>query len=138
MSGKRGFGAKCSYETTTPGTFVDIVGLTNITPFGLKTDIIDVTAHDSTNNYREKVPGSVDAGQLTLTGNYDPGAVSHIWLQTEAASSTVRNFKITWPGSPTKTTTFSGYVTAMGPDAPFDGKLTFSATVEITGAITHA
>ena len=136
MPGKRGFGTKIAYETTTPGTFTDIANVTNIKPFGLKADIVDVSSHDSPSNYREKIPGAIDAGQCQIDYNYDPAAATHIWMQTECAAAALHKFKVTWPGG-SKTTTFDAYIVSVGPESPYDGKMSASAVFEITGAITH-
>jgi predicted secreted protein len=137
MPGKRAFGTKFAYETTTPGTFTDIANITNIKPYNLKVDIVDTTSHDSPSNYREKEAGAIDAGQCVLELNYDPAAATHTWLHTECAAAASHKYKVTWPGG-SKTATFSGLIVGVGPESPYDGKLTCSVTIEITGAVTIA
>jgi predicted secreted protein len=135
MAGKRAFGTVFSYETTTPGTFTALANITNIKPYAEKADIIDVTAHDSAGDYREKIVGALDAGQCVLEMNYDPAAATHAWLQTEFAAKAVHKYKVAWPGS-ANTATFNAYIVGLSPEAPYDGKLTASVTLEISGAIT--
>ena len=137
MAGKRAFGTSIGYETTTD-VYQTIANVTNIKPYAEKADIIDVTAHDSPSDYREKLPGALDAGQCVVEMNYDPSATTHQWLQTEFASRTTQKYKVTWPTSPAKTTIFTAYVIGLSPESPYDGKLTCSVTLEITGAITNA
>ena len=135
MAGKRAFGTALAYETTTPGTYQAVANITNVKPYQLKADVVDVTSHDSPSDYREKLVGSLDAGQCQLDLNYDPAATTHIWFATEFAAKASHNYKITWPGG-TKTATFAAYITGLSPEAPFDGKLTASVTLEITGPVT--
>lgn len=137
MAGKRAFGATISYESATPGTFVPIVNVVGLKPFSLKTDIVDVTAHDSPSNYREKIAGMQDAGQCSFELNYNPDAVSHQYLIESLGSAAVESFKVTFAGS-SEYFTFDGIITAFDVDAPHDGKLTASCTVEITGPVTEA
>ncbi len=134
MSGKKGFGAKISYESATPGTYVDFANVTKIRPFNMKTDVIDVTAMDSANEFREKLSGLKDPGQAVFDLNYDPAATSHLWMQTNIGE--VKNFKVTFPGSSPKVASFSGFVNACPPEVPYDNKMTCSVTIEINGPIT--
>lgn len=137
MAGKRAFGASIGYETTTD-VYQNVANVTNITPYSLKADVIDVTAHDSPNDYREKILGALDAGQATFELNYDPNATTHQWFKTEFDGKTTQKYKVTWPGSPTRSLTFTAYVIGMSPEAPYDGKLSMSVTLEIVGAVTLA
>jgi predicted secreted protein len=135
MAGKRAFGTLFAYESATD-VYTTIANATNIKPYAEKADVIDVTAHDSPNDYREKLLGALDAGQCVVELNYDPAAVTHQWLQTEFASRTSQKYQITWPGSPVKKVQFSAFIVGLSPESPYDGKLTASVTLEITGAIT--
>ncbi len=135
MAGKRAFGTLFGYESATD-VYTTIANATNIKPYAEKADIIDVTAHDSSGDDRGKIVGALDAGQCVVELNYDPNAATHQWLQTEFASRTTQKYQITWPGSPVKKVQFTGYIVGLSPEAPYDGKLTCSATIEITGAIT--
>ncbi len=137
MSGKKGFGAKIQYETTAgSSTWTDFANVTKIRPFNMKTDVIDVTAMDSANEFREKLSGLKDPGQAVFDLNYDPAATSHLWMQTNIG--VVWNFKVTFPGTSPKTATFSGFINACPPEVPFDNKMTCSVTIEINGVITIA
>lgn len=134
MAGKRAFGTVIAYETVTPGTYTSFANVTNITPYALKADVIDVTAHDSPSDYREKILGALDSGQCSMDLNYDPNAATHIWLNTEFAAKAIHNYKITFPGA--KTASFAAYIVGISPEAPYDGKLSSTVTLEITGAVT--
>jgi hypothetical protein len=64
MAGKKGFGAKFSYDSG-GGTYVDIANITKIQPYGLKAEQIDTTSHDSPSNYREKFRCSSTQARLS-------------------------------------------------------------------------
>jgi predicted secreted protein len=132
MPGKKGFGAKLEYRTSTgPDVFVEIANVTKIRPFGLKADVIDLTSMTSASEFREKTAGLKDAGQAAFDMNYDDKAVSHIWLQTNIGVDGV--FKLTGPGTAPKVMTFNGFVQSVGPEIPHDNKMTTSAVIEISG-----
>ena len=54
-----------------------LANVTNIAGLDGETEIIDVTSHDSSSAYREKVASFIDAGQLTLDVNFDPNSATH-------------------------------------------------------------
>lgn len=101
-------------------------------------DMADVTAHDSTGGWEEKVATILRSGEVTLGMSYDPanaqiknasGGLLYL-LTTRAAG----NFTITLPS--TAAIVFAGYVTGFTPDMPHDGKLGCEVTITPTGVIT--
>ena len=83
------------------------------------------------------------AGELTLDLNYDPDETTHgtsagglvyLW-----ENRTRQQFSLKFPdGTATTKWNFYAYVTGFEPGAPYDDKLTASATLMIDGAITWA
>jgi predicted secreted protein len=135
MAGNAAFGTVLKIGGTA-GTA--IVNVTSVEGPGLSTEMIDLTAHDSSGGYREKAPLFLDGGEVTLRLNWDPNAVTHknatggllyAWAHKESTA-----FALTFPTSPVVTWTFNAYVTAFAPAAPFDGKLEASVTLNINGA----
>lgn len=116
--------------------FTTIAGLTNIEGPGGSREVRDATAHDSPGKFREKLPGFVDGGQVTLEGYYDPADATHdeaTGLSGLWKSGEIRNFKIIDVDDADSETTFSGFVSEFSRSAPFEGMLGFSATIEVTG-----
>lgn len=112
----------------------DIAGLTGITGLDLSADVIDTSAHDSTNKFREKVQGFRDAGDISLEGNYLSDN-SQMTLYTLFKSGASASITITFPAS-LGSWSCTGFVSALSTDAPYDDKLGFSCTVTVSGEPT--
>lgn len=86
------------------------------------------TSHQGTTTAHTYLPADlVENGELTFTIHFNPDTVPPI----DAAAETVT---ITWPAG--ATWAFSGFMTNYEPDAPFEGKMTGTVTVKVTGDIT--
>jgi predicted secreted protein len=141
MPGKAGFGTVVNFGTTTgTTTTATLANVTNIAGLDGETEVIDVTSHDSSGAYREKVASFLDAGQMTFDVNFDPNSTTHratsggvMWLRDQR---TIVPWKITFPGSPVHSVLFQGFVKSAGFEDPFDDKLALSLVVEVTGSAT--
>lgn len=107
----------------------DVAALTSITGPAMARDVISLGNHDDT-GYVPYASGLADPGEVTIEGMFDSTAgqdalVAHFEL------ATTPTFIITY--SDGTTMTFAGFVTAFSNTAPFDGALTFSATIKVTG-----
>lgn len=136
MAGKKGFGAKLEYESGAGPTYTPLANITKIRPFAQKADTIDVTAHDSADEFREKLAGLKDSGQLSADLNFDESNTGHAWLSSNLG--TVKSFKVTFSGGTPKVATFSAFVNGLTPELPHDNKQTATVTLEITGKVTIA
>lgn len=113
-----------------------IAELTTINGPAMTADTIEMTNHQSSDDFREFIQGLKDAGEIALEGNFIPGdSDGQIGLNTDFLSGVVQSFVITFPGN-IATWTFSGIVTRIETQAPFDGKLAFMATIKVTGKPT--
>ena len=135
MAGVSAFGTTLKMGGTA-GTAV--ANVTNIEGPGWSTEFLDTTAHDSSGAYREIVPSFIDAGEVTVTINYDPNSATHKnvvggYQQTQRTKIT---YAIGWPTTPASGFTFAAYVTGFQPSSPHDGKLEASVTLKIDGAVT--
>lgn len=117
-----------------------IAELTKIDRSGAKADLADVTNMDSTGAYREFLPTLLDAGDITIEGNFlGNQAGSQQTLQTLFDNQTLSTgCTLTAPGGK-GTFTFSCYVSeppnfSLAHDKP----ATFSAKLKITGQPTFA
>ena len=119
-----------------------IVNVTNIAGPGMSSEVIDMGAHDSPNAWREFAASLLDAGEITLDLNWDPGAATHKnaagGLLKLMADRSVTTFALTFPTTPAVTWTMSGIVRQFSPQAPFDDKLSAQVTIKVTGAPTLA
>lgn len=111
-----------------------VAALTSLTGPGLSRDIIDLSNHDG-EGYMTFASGLSDPGELSIEGMFDSTAGQDTLVSNLEAAAPVE-FIITL--SDTSTLTFDGFVTAFSTDAPYDGPLTFSATIKATGEVVLA
>lgn len=138
MAGLAAFGTILQKGTGMP---VTIANVTSIEGPGFATEMLDVTAHDSSGNYRERVPSFLDVGEITLRLNWNPSNTTHVGtgsLHAAWAARTVDTYSITFPDAGTTTLSGQAYVSVISPSAPFDGKLEATVTLAPTGAWTFA
>lgn len=133
MAGNFGYGTALKLGST------EIANLTSISGPSYEAETIDVTAHDSADDYfRDFIAGLRDAGEVSFEGNFDPDGATHKsasgGVLYELEQGTAGSWSIVWPD--TTTVAFTGIVTSFEPDAPFDDKLGFSATIKISGKPT--
>ncbi len=108
-----------------------IAELTNIGGPGLSAETIDVTSHDSTDAWREFVGGLKDGGEITVDGNFTTAAAANtliILLGVLTSGAT-----IVFPTTPATTWTFDCIVTGYETTAPMEDKLSFTATLKVSG-----
>lgn len=137
MSGINGFGTTLARgDGAEPEVFATLAGVSNITGPGISRETLDVTAHDSPDGYREFLGGIKDPGEVSVDVNYDP-AVHDVWVD-DLDDVDPRSYEMTFPDG--TVWAFAGFLTAFEPSAPFDDKLSASATFKVTGkpAITPA
>jgi predicted secreted protein len=114
-----------------------IANITSISGPGLALDTEDVTAHDSTGGWEEVVPTILRSGEVSLDINYDPAAATHKNTALGLLHMLINRTLTAWTiAGPMGAWTFSAYVTKFEPSAPYDGKLTASVTLKVTGAVT--
>ena len=131
-SAKSGFGATLDWGGTT------IAELTSISGPSESADTVDVTSHDSSNEFREFIVGLRDGGEISIEGNFYPGDTDgQKQLHTDMQAGSSNTFTLTAPDG---TTNYSGTAICTGfePSFPMDGAMTFSATLKISGKPTLA
>jgi hypothetical protein len=143
MPGVAALGVVVQFGTTT-GT-VTSATLTNVTNVsGLDSDVeeIDVTSHDSVGRYREFVSSFIDAGEVQIDLNFNPQETTHrsttggvLWLLNQGI---VAPWKIKFPGTPTHSVSFMGFVKSAPIDLPYDDKQSATVTVRVAGSATWA
>lgn len=132
MTGLDGFGttlARSDMAVPGPAVFTVLAGISNVGGPGVSREILDITAHDSPDAYREFLGGVKDAGEVSLDVNYAP-KVHMIWYE-DLDDEEPRDYMITY--SDGSTSEFKALLTAFEPSAPFDDKLSASATFKVTG-----
>ena len=132
MAGIDGFGVVLEREAT-PGAadYAPIANINSLSGPGMEREEIDVTAHDSPDQYREYVFGLKDGGEITADVNYDPS--EHDMLLDDWESSDPRGYRITFPDPAQTTWTVQAGLTGFEPEAPHDDKLAASLTFKVSG-----
>lgn len=129
MSGFSAFGTQ--FQRHNGSTFVTIAEATNISGPELERDTIDVSSHDSPNRFREWVGGMVDGGEVTFEVNWDPA--EHATLKADFNDALPRQYRILLPSPPGGNWTFSGFITGMTHEYPYDDKMSAEFTFKISG-----
>lgn len=114
--------------TGSAGTVGNIITITNTQT----RDSIDFSTMESTDKFREFISGMADAGELTLTVNYD-GSDSGVAnsLNADFQGGTTSQWTVTFPD--TSTWVCNGFITNLGHAIPFDDKITQDVTIKLTG-----
>ena len=133
-----GFGTLLNWDSS------DIAELTSISGPSETANTIDVTSHDSDDTYAEFVAGIRDGGEISFDGNViTTDTNGQIAMHTDFQAGSKKAFIIKLPGwvsSSHEYPQITGYgiVTAFGMNFPFDDKVSFSATIKVTGKPTLA
>jgi len=116
-----------------------VLEVTNISGPSESMDPIDVTSHDSDDGFREFVAGLHDGGEITVEGMCIVGdSTGQVAMHTDFQATTVKAWEIRFPSyASAPVITGNGYITAWSWDFPFDGPITFSATIKVTGKPTY-
>ncbi|MBA7515233.1 hypothetical protein ES705_07272 [subsurface metagenome] len=136
-----GYGAILAMDDQQAVDFTNIAEVVNFSGPTISADTEDVTHHESPGAYREKVVTLLNAGQVTFDLNFDPAGATHNnvdGLLERLENRTVEDFMITWPDQAATVWKFTAFVVGFEPDAPVDGKLAASVSLEITGQPTLA
>lgn len=136
MAGRDAFGTLFRRATNLdPGTtFETIANVTNIGGPERTRETIDVTSHDSPDQYMEFIGGLKDGGEISLDVNYDPAETTHD-LDDDFDDTTARNYQIViLPDTEDEHTwAIRGILTQLGDEFPYDDKMGRSMTIKVTG-----
>lgn len=116
--------------------FTSVLEVKQISFGGLKLDTADATHMESPSAFREKIATIKDGGEVSITGNFLPGQSNHQGITTDFKNRTLRNFKVTWSDSGPTSWNFSAYVNNIAPQSSFDGELSWTIGLMISGAPT--
>lgn len=141
MAGQDAWGTQFKRETNTPGTYQTIANVTDISGPSREREAIEVTAHDSPDQYREFVKGLKDGGEVEVTLNYDPGVATIEALDDDFEEDDLRSYQVViFPGTADEYTwEFDALITSLGDEFPHDDKMERTCTVKISGKplLTH-
>lgn len=138
MAGIDAFGTQFLRDTTGSGSFAVIANVSDLSGPSRAREAIEVTAHDSPDQYREFVKGLKDGGEVTITINYDPGNATHADLDADFEEDDLRDYQvIVLPGEADEHTwQFSGLITSIGDEFPVDDRMEREVTFKVSGKPT--
>lgn len=135
MAGIDGFGTQLKRgDGGGPEAFTALANVTNISGPGLTRETIDVTAHDSPDQWMEHLGGLKDGGEVSVDVNYDPA--DHDVLVDDFDDDAPRNYQLVFPDVSATTWSFGAILTGFEPEAPYDDKLAASLTFKVSGKPT--
>lgn len=114
-------------------TYTNVGEVTGCKPPSFSRDAVETTHMLTTDKYRTYIPGLLDAGEATISINYDASSSDVVIAAMEAA--TLGQFKITF--GDTNAVVFSAVVTSYDiSEVTPDAKQTASATFKVSGKPT--
>ncbi|MDP2363717.1 MAG: phage tail tube protein [Ignavibacteria bacterium] len=131
--GVAGFGTKLTWNT------VNLAELTNISGPSETMDTIDVSSHDSADRYKEFVAGLRDGGDISLEGNFIKGdTTGQVAMYADFQAGTKRAWIVKMPGWAAGKPQIAGdgFITAFAISYPYEDKISFTATIKLTGKPT--
>jgi hypothetical protein len=128
------------YGTTFTWDDETVAKLTAINGIELSATMVDVSTHDSSDAYKEVIPGLIDPGEVMLEGlfDYEDTAGQHAMI-TDFNARASKTGIITFPTATGATWTFTGYISKIKiGDTPIEGAIPFMASIKPTGKPTFA
>lgn len=111
-----------------------VAGLTEIGGLELSADTIDTTTLDSDGGYREFIGGFKDAGEVSLTGFFDPTTGNgQKELYDAFESGEVQDFIIEFPAELKTSWNFKGVVTGFNTSTTLEDPVSFEGTIKVSG-----
>lgn len=112
-----------------------IAELTSIGGLELSAETIDVTNLSSGGGYREFIGGFKDAGEVSVSGFFNPSDTNgQMALYNAFESGSTDTYSIIFPAALGATWSFSGVVTAFSTGAELEEAVSFEATIKVSGA----
>ncbi len=130
-TGGSGFGATIVGVTTTP-----TANIRSITVAGITRSLLDTTVHGTASGWQTfVVPGIQDSGEVTLECVYEETTFTKF---ETAVSAATEQWTITLSAAGGSSTfIFTGGVTSVSQNTPYDDIMTYDVTIKITGAIAY-
>lgn len=111
-----------------------IAELTEISGLELSADTLDTTTLDNSNNYRTFIQGMKDAGEVSMSGFFNPAdTLGQKAIYDLFVAGTVSSFSIVFPSAMGASWTFSGVVTGVTTGSSMEDLVSFEATVKVSG-----
>lgn len=113
-----------------------IANLSSIGSPSITQEEIDVTTLDSAGGYREFIAGFKDAGEVPISGFFEPGDLGQSAVYAALESGEVQDFEIIYPAALGATWSFPGIITAFNVTTELEEAIGFEATIRVSGQPT--
>lgn len=137
-----GFGAIISKDDGF-GNFIPVLGVKSISGPSMSREIHDTTDMNNPSNYRTKIGGLVDGGELTFEANWLPRAPGQnqdeggLWAEFDKSScASLGSWRVDipdCPGEPAAYILLDGIFSGMGAEIPMDDIMSFQGTITVSG-----
>lgn len=111
-----------------------IAELTSINGLDLSADTIETTTLDTVEGYRTFMQGLKDAGEVSISGYFDP--TDHASLLTDFENGDSAIYTIEFPADVDYKWEFTAVVTAYSTGAELEDNISFEATFKVSGKPT--
>lgn len=130
-----GIKTKFYREGATQGTFEEVAQVASITPPQPEREVVEVDELDPPGGVRKKLVGLIDAGEVSLTLNFDPTNTGHLDLEQDFRDGVAKQYRIKLPNG--YGWTFSALCTAYQPQEISAGDVVQAeVTLALTGVYT--
>jgi predicted secreted protein len=108
-----------------------IGGLTSIGGLDLSADTLETTTLDSEEGFRTFIQGLKDAGEVPISGYFDPS--KHEGLLDDYVSGELTTYSIEFPATLKAKWDFQAIVIAYSTGAELEDLISFEATLKVSG-----
>jgi hypothetical protein len=137
-----GWGGEVHLSTdNTEANLVELVEVRDVSFPQDEADEHEVTHLKSPGRRKEFIQGLIDGGEMTITGNYDPGSATDLLLTAAKDTGTTRKVKIVIPddsgtGAADWNFVTSGFVRRYAPETmEANAPISFTAVIRVSGAL---
>ena len=137
MGKSAAYGSKLAIQVAQTGSYTDLTFVGDINGPELNIETIDVTTHDSADNFAEFLAGIADGGEVTFDLVFDTSSAAHEALYNHVAARVKHNFYLKAPGWASVGGgghwAFAGIFTKWGGTFPVKDKIMASMTIKVSG-----
>lgn len=118
--------------------FTAVAEIKDIDGPNLTRDSIETTSQDSTDGWREYIPGWRDGDTITVQANWLPSDATHdgtTGMLSHFNDDDNHNYQIVTPTAVNKTIAFAGHITGMPISIPMENQGQIEFQIKISGAV---
>lgn len=136
MAKKAAYGTVLEITDPLDDELITVAGVADIQGPGISVETVDVTSHDSPDNFAEFLAGEASAGDVTFDLFFDPSLDGHSRLIAMCAARALATCSLILP-SGAEQFNFTALVTNVGVTAAVKDALKASVTLKISGKATY-